>query len=161
MILAADIIRNKIVFVPPTTEINHGEAYVYILLFKFRIVYIGFSQSLTNRLRDHHNNKSFDYVLAVKCNDSIDALFLEKDLIFCFNPTHNHESKGRFHTKLSKDALSKLRSDNLLRWNYYNENKHLPPEKSEMVVLKNRVLFSHQDLRRDYDITRLKKLKTI
>lgn len=144
----------KITTFPLGESTKPGNYYVYILFHEYKIVYVGLTGSIRVRINEHNQNKIFNTVLAIKCDDLNEAVFLEKDLILSILPKYNHVSRT-----YCLNRYKERRDLNLRRWNYYNENKHKPSSESDIYQTKHGVIILKKGLITDLDISRYNQLQ--
>ena len=75
---------------------KYDEIYcVYLLIDESEIIYIGCSQNIYKRLKQHKYQKEFKHVDIIACNDERKARRIEHELIFKFKPKFNTFGKDK------------------------------------------------------------------
>lgn len=80
--------RNEI-----TSELKkvNGYPFIYVLAVGDEVVYIGYSSSLCERLRQHKTNKDFDKIVIIEMENRKVARLTERSLIKEYKPKHNYQ----------------------------------------------------------------------
>jgi predicted GIY-YIG superfamily endonuclease len=72
---------------------------IYFLIYKKKVVYVGYSKSFSGRIKGH-SSKKFDATKVINCRSKKEALSYEKRWIKRFNPVYNtvgvRRSKDQF-----------------------------------------------------------------
>lgn len=80
----------------------------YFLFYKKRLVYVGFSENLINRLKQHEKNKFFTHFSFIESDRSA-ALNLESRCIKILKPVYNRNKELKAERTYNINSLTELR----------------------------------------------------